>query len=243
MAASTLPHLLLLALSLFAVSVSVSGRPCKTLFFYTTTSTSYYPTLTTTFSQNPNPTFNIFRFHRDFSYSPKFLTLFFTTVNGREDVENHHPIRLRLRPHPHPKFVSLRRYPFQIQTAGKPLYVEEEVIERDVAKGLAASTMPLGFYSAVTRSSIRDRTRDIMSVVGALLFGVGCGALTAATMYLIWFLFSPNRFEFDDSDDDSFDDIDDDGAPKKMGYMTIPDEDIDAVKKAAQAQALAKEAA
>ncbi|KAG2722800.1 hypothetical protein I3760_02G142900 [Carya illinoinensis] len=33
-------------------------------------------------------------------------------------------------------------------------------------------------------SSLRDRTKDILSVVVALLFGVGCGALTAATMYL-----------------------------------------------------------
>ncbi|CAN8269219.1 unnamed protein product [Cochlearia groenlandica] len=32
--------------------------------------------------------------------------------------------------------------------------------------------------------SFRDRTRDIHRVVVALLFGVGCGALTAATMYL-----------------------------------------------------------
>lgn len=117
----------------------------------------------------------------------------------------------------------------------------DEEGEGEVEKRLASTTMPLGFYSTVTRSSIRDRTRDIMSVVGALLFGVGCGALTAATMYLIWSLFSPVRFDLDDSDDDGFDDSDDDGAsPKKMGYSTIPDEDIDAVKKAAQAEALAK---
>ncbi len=63
---------------------------------------------------------------------------------------------------------------------------------------------------------------DIMSIVGALLFGVGCGALTAATMYLIWSLFSPRRFDFGDSDDE-FDDADeDDASPKKMGYVAIP---------------------
>ncbi|GFP82504.1 extra-large guanine nucleotide-binding protein 1 [Phtheirospermum japonicum] len=37
----------------------------------------------------------------------------------------------------------------------------------------------LKFYSSMS-SSIRERTKDIMSVVGALLFGVACGALTAA---------------------------------------------------------------
>lgn len=97
--------------------------------------------------------------------------------------------------------------------------------------------MPLGIYSSVSTSSIRDRTKDIMSVVGALLFGVGCGALTAATMFLIWSLFSPHRFEFDDSDDeDGYDHGDDDDAsPKEIGYTAIP-EDVDAIKKAFAAQ-------
>ncbi|XP_057971459.1 uncharacterized protein LOC131160124 [Malania oleifera] len=73
-------------------------------------------------------------------------------------------------------------------------------------------------------SSLRDRTKDIISVVVALLFGVGCGFLTAATMYLAWSLFS-NRFydlsnSYDDDDDDDQDD--DDASPKKMGYLKIP---------------------
>ncbi|MQL67683.1 hypothetical protein F6Q10_35325, partial [Streptomyces vinaceus] len=79
-------------------------------------------------------------------------------------------------------------------------------------------------------NSIRDRTKDIMRVVGALLFGVGCGALTAATMYLIWSLFWPNRFEFEDSDNDDFD-SDNDGfdatAAKKLGYVAIPSKVVD----------------
>ncbi|CAN8302315.1 unnamed protein product [Cochlearia groenlandica] len=44
--------------------------------------------------------------------------------------------------------------------------------------------------------SFRDRTRDIHRVVVALLFGVGCGALTAATMYLAWALVV-NRHSYD----------------------------------------------
>lgn len=58
----------------------------------------------------------------------------------------------------------------------------------------------------------------------ALLFGVGCGALTAATMYLIWSLFS-NRYDYHASYDD-YVDADDNGdgvdSPKKMGYVKIP---------------------
>ncbi|KAL0371103.1 UNVERIFIED_CONTAM: hypothetical protein Sangu_0428400 [Sesamum angustifolium] len=64
-----------------------------------------------------------------------------------------------------------------------------------------------------------------MSVVGALLFGVGCGALTAATMYFVWSLFSPGRFDFDDISSSSSDDDDDDdvtAAKKKLGYVSIP---------------------
>nr|XP_043606511.1 uncharacterized protein LOC122578591 [Erigeron canadensis] len=69
----------------------------------------------------------------------------------------------------------------------------------------------------VPSSSIRDRTMDIMSIVGALLFGVGCGALTAATMYLIWSLIS-NRADDDDYVSDCSDDDEDDVSNKKVTY-------------------------
>uniref|UniRef100_A0A6N2M1L3 Uncharacterized protein n=1 Tax=Salix viminalis TaxID=40686 RepID=A0A6N2M1L3_SALVM len=39
-------------------------------------------------------------------------------------------------------------------------------------------------FGSYDLSSLRDRTKDILSVVVALLFGVGCGALTAATIKL-----------------------------------------------------------
>ena len=80
---------------------------------------------------------------------------------------------------------------------------------------------PFGFPS-YDFSSLRDRTKDILSVVVALLFGVGCGALTAATMYFVWSVFS-NRNDyhaFDDyADDDREEEIE---SPKKMGYVKIP---------------------
>ncbi|KAF4348325.1 uncharacterized protein LOC115722561 [Cannabis sativa] len=83
---------------------------------------------------------------------------------------------------------------------------------------LSASTSPYDL------TSLRDRTKDILSVVVALLFGVGCGALTAATMYLAWSLFS-TRYQ-DDADDTTSAVVDDDGlSPKKMGYVKIPTAD------------------
>lgn len=105
-----------------------------------------------------------------------------------------------------------------------------EQVEEELESGSSPSMMiPVEFYSSVT-SSVRDRSKDIMRFVGALLFGVGCGALTFATMYLIWSLFWPNRFDFEDSEDDSGDDV----SPKKMGYIAIPTKVVDdELKKAA----------
>lgn len=56
----------------------------------------------------------------------------------------------------------------------------------------------------------------------ALLFGVGSGALVAATMYLASSLFW-NRFDYRSSSpygDDS--DEEEDLSPKKVGYVKIP---------------------
>ncbi|KAI8540985.1 hypothetical protein RHMOL_Rhmol08G0027500 [Rhododendron molle] len=78
--------------------------------------------------------------------------------------------------------------------------------------------LPFGFYS----SSFRDRTKDILSVVGSLLLGIGCGGLTAATLYLIWSLFAPNRFDFRGYGDDEDESDDDDAGLKKTGYVAIP---------------------
>ncbi|PIN07488.1 hypothetical protein CDL12_13987 [Handroanthus impetiginosus] len=89
---------------------------------------------------------------------------------------------------------------------------------------LTSSDFPVRFYSSVS-SSIRDRTRDIISVLGALLFGVGCGVLTGLAVYLVWALFSPRRFDFDDVSSSSSDDDDDDvTVAKKLGYVAIPAE-------------------
>ncbi|XP_061348069.1 uncharacterized protein LOC133293507 [Gastrolobium bilobum] len=72
--------------------------------------------------------------------------------------------------------------------------------------------------SAYDFSSLRDRTKDILSVVVALLFGVGCGAIIAATMYLLWSAFS-SRYDHSGSYDEEDDKIE---SLKKTGYVKIP---------------------
>lgn len=68
-------------------------------------------------------------------------------------------------------------------------------------------------------SPLRERTLDFITVVGALLFGVGCGALFGGTLYLIWFCISPSTFSFGCHDADDFDDL---SLKKKGGYAAIP---------------------
>ena len=52
---------------------------------------------------------------------------------------------------------------------------------------------PVNFDSSVG-NSIRDCTLDILSIVSTLLFGVGCSALTAAFIYLVWYICWPGFF-------------------------------------------------
>ena len=81
---------------------------------------------------------------------------------------------------------------------------------------------PVNFDSSVG-NSIRDRTLDILSIVSALLFGVGCGALTAAFMYLVWYICSPRTFDFGANESDEEDDDDDEvtAAKRKLGYVAV----------------------
>ncbi|XP_020585394.1 uncharacterized protein LOC110028037 [Phalaenopsis equestris] len=67
-------------------------------------------------------------------------------------------------------------------------------------------------------SSLQERAKDILVVVAGLLFGVGCGALTGAIMYLAWSLFA-NHYDicsYGDGEEDE-----EDESPKKMGYIKI----------------------
>ncbi|KAG6510043.1 uncharacterized protein LOC121974835 [Zingiber officinale] len=74
--------------------------------------------------------------------------------------------------------------------------------------------------ASVGFSSLQERAKDILVVVIGLIFGVGCGALTASTMYLVWSLVA-HRHEISGSD--AYIDEDDvDENPKKAGYVEIP---------------------
>ncbi|KAI3813714.1 hypothetical protein L1987_18445 [Smallanthus sonchifolius] len=172
MASTTTAFLLTVIVGVLAISAT--ARPCKTIFFITTSSSSAsypaddHPLRNPNFAlQNPN--------------SPR-LTFFITEIH---------------------QFHRTRSFSRAVESS------PDDVV----------SSKP---YYPSPSSSIRDRTMDIMSIVGALLFGVGCGAFTAGTMYLIWSLFSYRRLDFaSDSDEEEYDDSEDDVSPKS-GYVAIP---------------------
>ncbi|KAL7608263.1 uncharacterized protein LOC111895815 [Lactuca sativa] len=173
--ASTTTVLLLLSIIVGLVAISATARPCKTIFFITSTSSSYYPADT---NHPGNPNFP----HQNPTNSPR-LTFFITEIH---------------------EFHRSRSFP-------RPIFPDRAV--EDVVSSKPSSS-----------SSFRDRTLDIISIVGALLVGVGCGALTAATMYLIWSVCSSRRLDFgSDSDEEEYDvDDEDDVTHNKNGYAPIP---------------------
>ncbi|KAM7278754.1 hypothetical protein ACFE04_005888 [Oxalis oulophora] len=78
------------------------------------------------------------------------------------------------------------------------------------------SINPVGFFlSTKDLTSLRDRTKDILSVVVALLFGVGCGALAASTVYFVWTLFTHRYDLLHEYDFDSESESDEAETPKK----------------------------
>ncbi|KAK9285482.1 hypothetical protein L1049_024676 [Liquidambar formosana] len=194
--ASTTQRLVVLRLSILLglLSISANARPCKTLFI-----SSYSFTFKPHFYRNPdlldqNPNPNL-----AFQNPSEGSVTFFTEIRQF----NPKPSEI--------VFHNGVRFPIPLR-----------LVDPDVAE-LEPRPASSGFFSSAGFDSLRDRTKDVLSVVVALLFGVGCGALTAATMYLAWSLFS-NRYEFRSSFDefDDEDDIDDDVSPKKMGYVKIP---------------------
>ncbi|KAF0932848.1 hypothetical protein E2562_012172 [Oryza meyeriana var. granulata] len=74
-------------------------------------------------------------------------------------------------------------------------------------------------------SSVQERAKDILVVVSGLLFGFGCGALTAATMYLVWSLLASTCASSYDEvyGEDEDDELSDSESPKKTGYVIIHD--------------------
>lgn len=97
----------------------------------------------------------------------------------------------------------------------RPALIPRSGIVLPRREGPPSKPVPFGF------SSLRERAKDILAVVIGLLFGVGCGALTAATMYLAWSLIS-YRHEICGSDAYSEEEEDVAEYPKKEGYVKIP---------------------
>ncbi|CAA0833473.1 Unknown protein [Striga hermonthica] len=190
MARAPLPLFFLLSL----LAATVSARPCKTLFYFSATTTStYYPYHSLPANPNPNSPFT--------GQRPRYFTLIFTSSVTRPFSDRHPSINL--------------------DSDGAAASFGDNPQS-------TSSDFPFKFYSSVS-SSIRERTKDIMSVVGALLFGVGCGVLTAAVMYFVWALFYPASFDFADVSSSSDGDDDDDvaAAKRKLGYVAVPTKVVD----------------
>ncbi|KAI3776786.1 hypothetical protein L1987_46576 [Smallanthus sonchifolius] len=92
----------------------------------------------------------------------------------------------------------------------RPMLFDQSIITSSSSSDVVSSE-PYFSASSSVKASIRERTMDIMSIVGAVLFGVGCGALTAATMYLFWSLFAPRRFDFGSDSEENGDEENDVG--------------------------------
>ncbi|KAK1369904.1 Major viral transcription factor [Heracleum sosnowskyi] len=164
-------HRLLVVVSILlaTTSISVTARPCKTILFITSTSSSSFTT-----NQNPDLLFP----------NPRFITFSYT------------------------------RQPFhKITFSG----ADKSLSRPSTLTPEKSTRNPVNYDSSVS-NSIRDRTLDILSIVSALLFGVGCGALTAATMYLMWYICSARGFDLEA--DESEDEVS--AAKRKLGYVAVP---------------------
>uniref|UniRef100_A0A452YGN6 Uncharacterized protein n=3 Tax=Triticinae TaxID=1648030 RepID=A0A452YGN6_AEGTS len=75
--------------------------------------------------------------------------------------------------------------------------------------------------AAGVAASIQERVKDILVVLVGILFGLGCGALTAASMYLVWSVIAgPGASSH--YDELYGDEASDSESPKKVGYVIIP---------------------
>ncbi|KAK3148615.1 hypothetical protein QOZ80_3BG0297200 [Eleusine coracana subsp. coracana] len=90
----------------------------------------------------------------------------------------------------------------------------------------ALPTVSASANAGEAASSAEERAKDILVVVSGLLFGFGCGALTAASMYLVWSLLASTcASSYDDVYSDDEDDhlLSEAESPKKAGYVIIHD--------------------
>ncbi|KAF6155533.1 hypothetical protein GIB67_017888 [Kingdonia uniflora] len=207
------PTLLFLSLFITIFTIGAQARPgfhfhpCKTLLISSfTISSSFKPNL-------PNPNSQI-------DQNPSRIFTIFTETNQfypkqqREDQSDSIILNLPdMVSEFHPDFLNFDfKFPHNPNTFRS----------FETAPRIPRPVIP--FESPFVTGSLRERTKDILSVVVALLFGAGCGALTSATMYLAWSMFA-NRYEpargSDDDESDYYYEYDD-VSPKKGGYAKVP---------------------
>ncbi|KAE8728991.1 hypothetical protein F3Y22_tig00004035pilonHSYRG00112 [Hibiscus syriacus] len=70
--------------------------------------------------------------------------------------------------------------------------------------------------TTLPRCLLPIRRPGTFSAWSPLLLGVGCGALTAATIYLVWMIFTGRREYLEDYESDE------EFSSKKNGYVNIP---------------------
>lgn len=94
--------------------------------------------------------------------------------------------------HFNPRTTFNRAFPSDILVFTVEYKVRDRLISRD------NMTLRLGLkkslYSSYDFSSLQDRTKDILNMVLALLYGVCCGPPSVATLYLVWSSFSNQRY-------------------------------------------------
>ncbi|XP_071724503.1 uncharacterized protein [Rutidosis leptorrhynchoides] len=208
---SSIRHRLVLSLTILIGIISISAttaRPCRGGAFFI--STYSFSTVVNNNNPNQNPNRNSHNFLLLKPLPFGSLTIFsdFKNPNGDDTFEI---------------FVERRlRFPHELEILRQQRLQEERHLQQALYE--QRQNNPFELFSSQDFTSLRDRTKDILSVVVALLFGVGCGALAASTMYLVWTLFA-HRYEYlhaDQFDSDSESDEADVESPKKMGYVTIP---------------------
>lgn len=124
------------------------------------------------------------------------------------------------------RLIPLRYYRYRAYYSSMPAATEPLATTLRLPPGIERPALPRPLVRAAPSfgvSSLRERARDILVVVAGLLFGVGCAAVTSATVYLAWYLVS-NRYEVCGSEGYDFIDDEDDAveSPKKMGYSDLP---------------------
>uniref|UniRef100_A0A1D1YSR1 Major capsid protein L1 n=1 Tax=Anthurium amnicola TaxID=1678845 RepID=A0A1D1YSR1_9ARAE len=188
MASSSAPTSLLLLSVLSFLAIGASGRPCKTLFVSYTVSSASAGALS-------GSTIAVSQISASSEHAPSRFYAFYRVI----------PPRFYRDPFYAPSFAAATE-PLA-RSLRLPAGIERPALPRPAVR--AEPSVGLG--------SLRERARDILVVVAGLLFGIGCGGLASATLYLACCLCN-NRdgYDYDEHVEDEME------SPKKRGYADLP---------------------